>query len=128
MTGEKNLRRAFILFHLILAIVIFIESVMTVVHSLHSPVDSHLDMILPWFAGLEALAAVLLIIPRTLKIGGWILLVTFAAAIIVHGPLHQMPLFAYGAGVIFVMVHGRAYSKTTESEEGEKKPTILRVK
>jgi hypothetical protein len=73
-------------------------------------------MILPWFAGLEALAAVLLIIPRTLKIGGWILLVIFAAAIIVHGPLHQMPLFAYGAGVIFVMVHGSAYSKTTESE------------
>jgi hypothetical protein len=34
MTNEKNLRRAFILFHLTLAIVIFIESVMTVVHSL----------------------------------------------------------------------------------------------
>jgi hypothetical protein len=120
MTSERNLRRAFIVFHLTLAIVIFIESVMTVMHSLHSPVDSHLDIILPWFAGLEALAAVLLIIPWTLKIGGWILLVIFAVAIIVHGPLYQMPLFAYAAGVILIMVHGSAYSKTTELDSGEK--------
>lgn len=112
-------RYAFIFFHLTLATIVFVESVMTVFHALHYPADSHLGMILPWFAGLEAIAAVLFAIPKTLKIGGWMLLVIFAFAIITHGPLHQMPLFVFAAGVIFVMVHGAAYSAEIRSESNE---------
>ena len=91
--------------------VILIESALTVVHSMHSQTQSHLGTILPWFAGLEALAALMLLIPQTLKIGGCILLLIFLAALIIHGPAEQMPLFVYAAGVIFVMVHGSAYSR-----------------
>ena len=41
MTGQ-NVRRAFIVFHVTLAIVIVIQSVMTLVHAVHSPMDSNL--------------------------------------------------------------------------------------
>ncbi len=110
---DKWSRRAFVLFHLTLAVVILLESLLTVVHSLHSPTESHLNTILPWFAGLEALAAIMLLIPQTLKIGGAILLLIFLIAIVVHGPADGMPLIVYAAGVIFVMAHGSAYSTRT---------------
>jgi hypothetical protein len=97
-------------FHLTLGIVIFIESVLAVFHSLHSQTESHLGSILPWFAGVEALAALMLLVPQTLKVGGGILLLIFVAALIVHGPADGMPLFVYAAGVAFVMVHGSAYT------------------
>src|SRR5689334_12252117 len=103
------LRRSFVLFHVTLAVVVLIESVMTVVHSLHSQTESHLNHILPWFAGIEALAAVMFLIPQTLKIGGAILLLIFLTAIIVHGPADGMPLIVYAAGIVFVMAHGSAY-------------------
>lgn len=103
-------RRTFIIFHVTLAVVIFIESILAVIHALHSTTQSHLATILPWFAGLEALAAALLLIPRILRIGGAVLLALFAAALIVHGPVDQVPLFVYAAGVIFVMAHGTGYS------------------
>jgi hypothetical protein len=108
------IRRTFVLFHLMLGTVIFVESVLTVVHSLHSQTQSHLASLLPWFAGLEALAAVMLLVPQTIKVGGSLLLLIFLAALIVHGPAEQMPLFVYAAGVIFVMVHGSAYSAGAE--------------
>lgn len=109
--STNGARLAFIAFHITLAAVVFIESMITVFHSLHSTTQSHLGTILPWFAGVEALAALLLLIPQTLKIGGGLLLAIFAVAIIVHGPADQMPLFVFAAGVIFVMVHGSAYSR-----------------
>jgi len=80
-----------------------IQCVMTVVQSLHSTTESHLGAILPYFAGLEALAALMLLIPKTRKIGGITLLIVFAAALVVHGPAEQMPLFVYAAGVIFLI-------------------------
>ena len=112
-------RRAFVLFHLTLGVVVFIESVLTVVNSLHSTTTSHLNTIVPWFAGLEALAAVLLLIPQTMKVGGAILLLIFLAALIVHGPADGMPLIVYSAGVIFMMIHGSAYSSRSTKTHDE---------
>ena len=102
-------RIAFIAFHITLAVVVFIESIITVFHSLHSTTQSHLGTILPWFSGIEALSALLLLIPQTLKIGGGLLLAIFAVAIVTHGPAEQMPLFVYAAGIVFLMIHGSAY-------------------
>ena len=105
------IRRTFVTFHVTLAVVVFIESVLAVIHALHSTTQSHLGTILPYFAGLEAVAALMLLIPWTLRIGGGLLLAIFAAALVVHGPADQMALFVYAAGVIFLMVHGSAYSR-----------------
>jgi hypothetical protein len=114
------MEKAYILFRVVLVLVIFIESILTVVHSLHSQTVSHLGAILPWFAGLEAIAAVMLIIPQTLKIGGWVLLVIFAAAVIVHGPVDEMALFVYAAGVVLLMTHGGAFSQNSvRSKSGD---------
>src|SRR5690349_12700908 len=104
------MNKAFTLFRIVLALVVFVESVLTVIHSLHSETQSHLGTILPWFAGVEALAAVMLLIPQTVKIGGSLLLLIFAIAIIVHGPAGEMALFVYAAGVILLMAHGGSYN------------------
>lgn len=95
----------FTIFRWTLVVVIVIESVLAVIHSLHSTTESHLGMILPYFAGLEALAALMFLIPQTLKIGGIILIAIFVIALIVHGPAEQMPLFVYAAGIVFLMAH-----------------------
>ena len=111
--APNSVRLAFIVFHVTLGLVVFIESVLTIFHSLHSTTASHLGAILPWFAGIEAVAAVLLLIPQTLRIGGGLLLAIFAAAIVIHGPAEQMPLFVYAAGIVFAMVHGNAYRNSS---------------
>lgn len=94
---------AFAAFRVTLAIIIFIESLMTVVHSLHSTTHSDLGNILPWFAGTEAVAALMLLFRPTVKVGGWALLAIFLIALIIHGPAEQMALFVYAAGIVLVM-------------------------
>ena len=95
---------AFVVFRFTLAIMIFVESLLTLFHTLHSTTQSHLGTILPWFAGIEAVAALMLFFRQTVKIGGSILLVIFLIALIVHGPAEQMSLFVYAAGVTLLMV------------------------
>lgn len=72
-----------------------------------NPLGSHLAIL----AGIEAIAALLFLYPRTLKIGSVLLLLIFLFAIIVHGIPDELELIVYAAGVIFVTVHGSAYSK-----------------
>lgn len=103
------MNKAVTLFRIALSLVIFIQSGLTVVHSLHSETQSHLGTVLPWFAGLEAIAAIMLLIPQTLKVGGVILLLIFTAALVVHGPADEMFLFVYAAGVILLMANGGSY-------------------
>jgi hypothetical protein len=54
----------------------------------------------------EALAALLFLIPRTLRTGGLLLLVIFflaAAVHLLHGMLNVGPLFIYAIAVLLVM-------------------------
>jgi uncharacterized membrane protein YphA (DoxX/SURF4 family) len=102
--------RYFTIFRVTLTGVIFIESVLTVLDSLNSKTESHLGSVLPWFAGVEAVASLMLLLPRTAKFGAWLLLMIFAAAIIVHGPEKQMQLLVYAAGVVLIMSEP-AYSR-----------------
>src|SRR5580765_1569968 len=95
----------FKIFRWTLVTMIVMESAMTLVQSLHSTTESHLGAILPYFAGLEAIAALMLLTLKTLKIGGIILLIIFALALIIHGPAEQLHLFVYAAGVIFLIAH-----------------------
>ena len=104
MNATRN-KLIFCVFHYTLAIVVFIQSVFALIHSIHEPLEGHLGKILPWFAGLEALAAVLFSIPQTIKVGGWILLAIFVVAIIIHGPLQGAPLLVYAAGVLLIMFY-----------------------
>lgn len=92
----------FRLFQYTLIAVILIGSVLTAFHALHSETVSHLNNILPWFAGAEAIAALLLLVPKVKKLAAIALLAIFAIAIVVHGPAEQLALFVYAAGVLLV--------------------------
>lgn len=112
------LRRAFLAFHLTLGIVVFILSVTTLHHALRGAggLPSHHLAIL---AGVEATSAILFLIPVTLRIGGAGLLLTFAAAIVVHVLRGEFPgpVLIYAAGTVLVMVHGSAWGGAASAAE-----------
>ncbi len=105
-------RQAVVLFHLILGLVVLYESGATVyrVFSLHAqnPLGSHPALL----AMIEAIAALLFLLPSTVRIGGWILIVVFSIAIFTHGFLQELPLLVYAVGVILVMTSDSSYGIT----------------
>ncbi len=113
-----SLRRAFLVFHLTLGIVVFILSVATLHHALRGEgaMRSHHLAIL---AGVETISAILFLIPPTLRIGGVGLLLTFAAAIVVHALRGDFPgpVLIYAAGTVLVMVHGSAWGGAAGTKE-----------
>ena len=66
--------------------------------------DAHVALL----GGLEAVAAVLFLIPRTLRLGAAGLLAAIAVAFAIHAVLHQFraDLLLDAAAVAFVAVHG----------------------
>jgi hypothetical protein len=59
-------------------------------------------------ASVEAIAAILFLIPRTMRLGAIGLLTTIFIAFGVHAVLHEFrgDLLLYGAAVLFICVHG----------------------
>ena len=108
--NKLALRRSFAAFHITLGIVVLVESLRTVfaVSQGHdaNPLGSHLAIL----AGAEAIAAVLFLVPKTLKAASIALLLIFAFAIVVHGIQRELGLLVYAAGVLFVSVHGSTFS------------------
>lgn len=100
------LRRTFVLFHCTLACVVLGESIQTLLHALSSG-HKHVALL----AGAEAIVCVLFLVPKTLEVGGRFLLLIFTIAIFVHGVQAEIALLVYGAGVLFVTVHGAAFGR-----------------
>lgn len=105
----KNFRVAFVVFRIVLGAVIFLQSVNTLFQrdgvQLHGLMRSH-TMIL---AIVEALAALLFLLPKTARVGGGMLLGVIAFVFFVHGIRGELPLLVYGAGIVLVMVEGGTY-------------------
>jgi hypothetical protein len=105
METRERIRRAFVVFHLVLGLMLLVGSVQTLVtigqHDRHAFI----------LGGAEAVAAVLFLVPRTLRIGACLLLgiLTTAFAIHLHRGEWAGSLLVYAAGVAFVLVHGSAY-------------------
>ena len=102
-----NLRRAFMVFHAVLGGALLIMSHNTLFHALHAHGFGHLAVV----AALEMIGALLLLIPRTLKIGGVALLVILMPGFVVHLTRGEWEwqLLIYAAGVYLVMMHGAAW-------------------
>jgi hypothetical protein len=102
---SANLRRAFIGFHMVLGLALLYASVGTAIHAHH---EGNLHIVL--LAAVEAVGAALFLCPRTLRVGGWLLLFALVVALGHHALIGQFrpDLLVYAAGTIFVMVHGPA--------------------
>jgi uncharacterized membrane protein YphA (DoxX/SURF4 family) len=106
--SRRALLRSFVAFHWTLGTVVLVQSVHTLGWALaawgNDPVNVHLALL----AGVETVAALLFLVPRTLRVGATLLLATFAVAIVAHVFRLEFPapLLVYGAGTVFVMVHG----------------------
>ncbi|HXW97798.1 MAG TPA: DoxX family protein [Gemmatimonadales bacterium] len=110
------LRRSFLIFHLVLGIGLLIGSIETLHHALrHADHVSHVHVAI--IAGVEAVGAVLFLIPRTLPAGTVLLLVTIAGAFVLHAIQGEWrwDLAIYAAGVWYVYVHGHGWTPSSRT-------------
>ncbi|MEZ4587171.1 MAG: hypothetical protein R2909_12280 [Gemmatimonadales bacterium] len=114
--SATRLRHAFMLFHAALGGVLLIIGHNTLFHAIHQHGFGHLAMV----AALEMLGAILLLIPRTLKIGGVALLVVLVPWFVVHLTRGEweLQLLIYATGVWLVMMHGPTWGRRPELSGG----------
>ena len=104
----RRLVLSFLAFWITLGLVVLVASVQTflgaVSGAVHGPSHVHLALL----AGVEAIAAALFLVPKTMRFGAIGLLATFAVAFIAHAFAGEfaMMLLLYAAGTVFVLVHG----------------------
>ena len=105
-------RRAYLLFHGVLGVGLLIMCLETLLHAVREFEGAHRH--LAFVGGLEALGAVLFLIPRTVRWGGVLLLITLLGGFAVHLTRGEWPLslLIYAAGVWLVMVQGPALTAT----------------
>jgi hypothetical protein len=94
-------------FHFVLGVGLLVLSLETLIHAL-APAnrDTHLHIAI--VAAVEAAGAALFLVPRTMRVGALLLLLTVAGAFVAHavGGSLRIDLAIYGAGVWYVYAHG----------------------
>jgi uncharacterized membrane protein YphA (DoxX/SURF4 family) len=104
---HTHLVRSFLALWWVLGGVLLLLSIQTVRSALVLG-GPHPDMHAVLIGSVEAVAALLFLIPPLMRVGGAGLLFTFAVAFLLHSLHGQFaaPLLVYAAGVVFIMVHG----------------------
>ncbi|HEV2750584.1 MAG TPA: hypothetical protein VGV12_08690 [Gemmatimonadales bacterium] len=107
----ETLRRSFIAFHLTLGVALLYLSLRTAVQAFVSA-GGHSDPHVGAVGVVETIGAVLFLVPRTLRVGGALLLLTLGLVLLVHALSGQFraDLMVYAAGTWFVMVHGSGWT------------------
>ena len=102
-----SVNRSSVTLHLALGLILAIEGVLTLIHAF----SAHEDVYLLAFAAIEVIGALLFIWPRTIRIGGCLLVCTFVIAALVHLVRGQFPSehLVYAVAVLFVMIHGSGW-------------------
>ena len=105
MNQRVQVRRMFVLFHLVLGATLLVGSIMTAFSA--GGGNPHIRLL----GGVEGIAAIMFLLPRTIRPGAWLLLLTIGVALIIHLSVGEWrgDLLVYAAGVAFVSVHGPAY-------------------
>jgi uncharacterized membrane protein YphA (DoxX/SURF4 family) len=100
-----RIRRAFIVFHLILGLALLWGSIHTLLHL--GPPDVHARIV----GILEAVGALAFLVPATLRLGAGLLLFSLLGAMLLHAAQGEVrpDLLVYAAGVLLVMVHGSGF-------------------
>jgi hypothetical protein len=106
MSESERLRRAFLIFHGVLGGALLWASIHTLLHL--GPTDLHARII----GSIETVGAAAFLIPRTLRPGGALLLLSLLGAILLHARMGEWrpDLLVYAAGVGLVTVHGSAHT------------------
>ncbi len=107
---DLTARRALVLLHLTLGVVVAIESAWALLHALEDLSD-HLHYAAA--AGLQLAGALLFLVPRTVRVGGWILVVTFALGALVRAWHFDFagPLLVYAAAALYLTLRGGGWSR-----------------
>src|SRR5262245_11849557 len=105
------MRRAYQLFHAVLALSLLFMGVRALLHGLHELDGEHLH--LAFVGALEAVGAVLLLLPRTVKVGGILLLFVVLPSFAIHLTRGELELryLIYATGIWLVMSDGAAWSR-----------------
>jgi hypothetical protein len=110
-TSVRTQRRAFIALHVTLALVAVVQGGGLLHHSVAELADhQHLAM----FAGLQVVAGMLFLLPRTLRAAGILLIAGFTHAALLEAWRGEFPAAAlvFAAAALFVTVHGAAWRST----------------
>ena len=104
------LRRSFIAFHLALGLGLLAGSIQTLLHAL-APENRHSHQHLALIAAIEAIGAILFVIPRTLRPGALVLVFIIGLAFLLHTVQGEWrpDLAIYAVGAWFVLVHGSGW-------------------
>jgi hypothetical protein len=102
----RNLLRSFIALWMVTGLVLLFGSAVTVREAWAG--SQHANPHLVILGGVEAVAALLFMVPRTFRIGAVGLLIVIGVALAVHAALGQFrgDLLLYGVVVLFLLVHG----------------------
>jgi len=101
---SQSLMRAFVFLWWTLGLVLLVVSIQTVQDTLGT--NHHSPLVL--LAGTEAVAALLFLLPRTMRVGAAGLLLVLAVAFLLHLTQRQFrwDLVLYASAVVFVAIHG----------------------
>jgi hypothetical protein len=110
MTVDRT-RLPFVVLHLTLGLIVLYGSVRTALGGLHAGASGGGNWHLVLLGTLEAVGAVLFLLPRCTRLGGGIMLATFAIAIMAHAVQREVPgnLLVYAVATWFVMAHGNVW-------------------
>jgi uncharacterized membrane protein YphA (DoxX/SURF4 family) len=102
----RSLLRGFLALWMLTGLMLFIGAVFTL-RNVTQPAG-HPNPHIALIGAVEAVAALLFLIPRTMRIGAVGLIVTIGAALAVHTIVGEFrgDLIVYGAVVTFVAIHG----------------------
>ena len=106
--APRPLVRAFLTLYVTLGLVVLVQSGQTILEAQQGAVAGPERRHALILGAVEVLAALLFLVPRTMRMGAVALLVIFALAFGLHafaGDFH-LTLLVYAAGVLFVHVHG----------------------
>ena len=109
MNGQ--VRGSITVLRIVLGVVVLIQSIQALLPSEMTRHGELLARLLPVLAGVEILGALLVLVPRTARVGAWILIPVFAVAALLH-VLHGswnvggLVVYAACAGVVLASTGG----------------------
>lgn len=107
--------RAFVVFHFTLGMVVFVQSLRLALAAAGIGSEAPSAWHAAALATIEAVAALLFLWPASMRLGGAVLMLTFAVAAAAHAFRGELPgaLLVYAAGTAFVMAHGSIRGTTS---------------